>query len=100
MVPSEVSAIHWAELVPKPCSDLSQAVRSLAVAGPCSSTSRSHSSSERPVFRGSSLIQLRTYWTLGWTLYGWGAGGMARGSPEGDFSIWGVLVPLHGSCAT
>jgi hypothetical protein len=68
MVPREVSAIHMAELVPRPCSDLSHAVRSFAVAGPCSATRRSHSSSERPVFCGSESIQLRTMATLGWTL--------------------------------
>src|SRR5438128_11146280 len=63
------SASHQAVLVPMPCSFLSHSRRAFSSAGPCLRMYCIHSSSDLPVFSGSSAIHFCTMATPGCTLY-------------------------------
>src|SRR5215470_2224329 len=68
-LPSARSAIHHAEFVPSPCSDLSHSRRSFSVGGPDLLTILSHSFRERPVFSFSVVTHFCVISTPGWTPY-------------------------------
>src|SRR5579862_5583383 len=68
--PTERSASHQAELVPRPCLVLSQSRRAASSAGPSFLMKASHWARDLPVLAGSAVIQSCIMATPGWTLYG------------------------------